>query len=57
MGIPLLQMIMNSGAHSASYPTVRRGSYSGIKWLGREAEHSPPSSAEVKNAWVYTSTS
>jgi hypothetical protein len=23
----------------------------------REANHSPPSSAEVKNAWSYTSTS
>jgi hypothetical protein len=27
-----------------------------IKWPGREADHSPPSSAEVKNAWSYTST-
>jgi hypothetical protein len=25
-----------------------------VKWLGREADHSPPSSAEVKNAWSYT---
>jgi hypothetical protein len=29
----------------------------GIKWLGHEADHSPPSSAEVKNAWSYISTS
>jgi hypothetical protein len=28
----------------------------GVKWPGREADHSPPSSAEVKNAWSYTST-
>jgi hypothetical protein len=28
----------------------------GIKRPGREADHSPPSSAEVKNAWSYTST-
>jgi hypothetical protein len=28
----------------------------GVKWLGYEADHSPPSSAEVKNAWIYTST-
>jgi hypothetical protein len=28
----------------------------GIKWPGREADHSPPSSAEVKNSWTYTST-
>jgi hypothetical protein len=27
----------------------------GIKPPGREADHSPPSSAEVKNAWSYTS--
>jgi len=24
--------------------------------LGHEADHSPPSSAKVKNAWSYTST-
>jgi hypothetical protein len=28
----------------------------GIKWLGHEADHSPPSSAKIKNAWGYTST-
>jgi hypothetical protein len=28
----------------------------GIKRPLREADHSPPSSAEVKNAWSYTST-
>jgi hypothetical protein len=27
-----------------------------VKRPGREAGHSPPSSAEVKNAWSYTST-
>jgi hypothetical protein len=27
----------------------------GIKWPVHEADHSPPSSAEVKNAWSYTS--
>jgi hypothetical protein len=26
-----------------------------IKQPGREADHSPPSSAEVKNMWIYTS--
>jgi hypothetical protein len=29
----------------------------GLKQPGRDADHSPPSSAEVKNAWSYTSTS
>jgi hypothetical protein len=28
----------------------------GLKRPGREADHSPPSGAEVKNAWSYTST-
>jgi hypothetical protein len=28
----------------------------GVKRPGRKADHSPPSSAEVKNAWSYTST-
>jgi hypothetical protein len=28
----------------------------GVKWPGREADHSPPHSAEVKNAWNYTFT-
>jgi hypothetical protein len=27
----------------------------GVKRPGREADHSPPSSAEVKNVWSYTS--
>jgi hypothetical protein len=28
----------------------------GVKWPGHEADYSPPSSAEVKNAWHYMST-
>jgi hypothetical protein len=32
------------------------GAFPGIKRPGREADHSPPSNAEVKNAWSYTST-
>jgi hypothetical protein len=27
-----------------------------VKRPGREADHSPPTSAEVKNSWIYTST-
>jgi hypothetical protein len=27
-----------------------------VKRAGRESDHSPPSIAEVKNAWSYTST-
>jgi hypothetical protein len=45
-----------SEAHPASYPTGTRGSFLGVKRPGREADHSSPSSADVKNAWSYTST-
>jgi hypothetical protein len=29
----------------------------GAKWSGREADHSSPTSIEVKKTWIYTSTS
>jgi hypothetical protein len=29
----------------------------GLKRPGREADHSPPTSAEVKKTWIYTLTS
>jgi hypothetical protein len=45
-----------SGAHPASYPMGNKCSFSGVKRPGREADHSPPSSAEVNSAWTYTST-
>jgi len=39
------------------YPSnIAGGSFPGIKLPRREANHSPPSSAEVKNAWSYTCT-
>jgi hypothetical protein len=31
-----------------SSPLYNRGSFSGVKWPGREANHSPPSNAEMK---------
>jgi len=31
------------------------GIYTGVKWPGREADHSPPSRIEVNNAWSYIS--
>jgi hypothetical protein len=43
-----------SGSHPASY---RMGRGDGIKRQEREADHSPLSSAEVKDAWSYTFTS
>jgi hypothetical protein len=45
-----------SGAHPASYPVGTGDLSLGIKWLGREADHSSPFSAKVKNAWSCTST-
>jgi hypothetical protein len=37
-----------SGAHLA-YPVGTEGTFPGSKVAGREADHSPPSSAELKN--------
>jgi hypothetical protein len=42
-------------------PSLLSNRYLGLfpKWvkrLGREADHSPPASAEVKKMWTYTST-
>jgi hypothetical protein len=45
-----------SGAHPAYYLTDTRGFFPGVKRSGREADHSSPSSANVKNAWSYIST-
>jgi hypothetical protein len=41
------QVPVGSGAHPASYPMGTRGSLTGGKELGHEADHSPPASAEV----------
>jgi hypothetical protein len=30
-------------------------SFPGVKRQGREADHSPPTSAEIKKMWMYTS--
>jgi hypothetical protein len=46
----------DSGTHSVSYPVDTRGFSLGIKGPGREADQSPPPSAEVKKAWIYTSS-
>jgi hypothetical protein len=32
------------------------GPFPGVKWPGREADHSPPTIAEIKKMWIYTST-
>jgi hypothetical protein len=28
----------------------------GVKWHGRESDHSPPASAKVKKMWLYRTT-
>jgi hypothetical protein len=43
---------MGSGAHPASYPMVPGALSPGLKQQGREADHSPPTSAEVKKMWI-----
>jgi hypothetical protein len=42
--------------YAASYPVGTEGSLPGIKRPGRESDHSPPTSAEVKKTWIYKST-
>jgi hypothetical protein len=39
-----------SGTHPASYAMGTRGSFLGVNRPGREADHSPPSNAEVKDS-------
>jgi hypothetical protein len=41
-----------SGSHAASYPMGTRGSFLGVKRPVSEADHSPSSSVEVRNAWL-----
>jgi hypothetical protein len=45
-----------SGVHPASIQWVLGAISPGVKRPGREADHSHPSSSEVRNAWSYTST-
>jgi hypothetical protein len=44
------------GVHPTSYKLCTGDSFPGVKRQGREADHSPPTSAEVKKMWIYTST-
>jgi hypothetical protein len=45
-----------SGVHPTSYTLGSGGCFPGVKRPGREADHSSPTSAEVKEMWIYTST-
>jgi len=54
----LLQNVQTSvGAHPASYPMGTWGSFPGLKWPGREVNHSPSPNVEVTNEWSCTSNS
>jgi hypothetical protein len=46
----------DSWAHPASYPKGTGAHFLRIKRPAREADHSPPSRAEVKKVWSHTST-
>jgi hypothetical protein len=43
-----------SGAHQASYSMGTGGSFPAVKRQGREADHSPTTSAEVNKTYIYT---
>jgi hypothetical protein len=45
-----------SGIRPASFPMGTKDSFPGLKRPEREADHSPPTSAEVKKTWISTST-
>jgi hypothetical protein len=52
----LLHVIQSgSGATQPSIKWVPGALSPGVKRAGREADHSPPTSAEVKKTWIYTS--
>jgi hypothetical protein len=53
----LLNVQTDSGAHPASYSMGTGDLYSEVKRSGHEVDKLPPTNAEVKNAWSYTSTS
>jgi hypothetical protein len=44
-------------AYQVFYPMGNRESFRMIKRRGRKANHSSPSRTEVRNTWIYTSTS
>jgi hypothetical protein len=46
-----------SGTHTALYPMGAGGSFLLVKRPRREADHTPPTIDEVKNAWSYISSS
>jgi hypothetical protein len=52
--LPVVQT--DSKAHQPPFQCVPTAVSPGVKRPGREADHSPPTSAEVKKTWIYTSS-
>jgi hypothetical protein len=52
----LLHSIQKASWGHPAYPLGTGGCFPVVKRLGREADHSFPSSADVKKTWIYTST-
>jgi hypothetical protein len=44
----------SSGVHPTSYPMGTGDYFPGVERQGREADHSPPTSAEVKKMWIHS---
>jgi hypothetical protein len=56
MNFSLLHVVQtDSGAYPSSYTTCTEGAFLGgrVKRPGREADNSPPTSAEVKKTGIY----
>jgi hypothetical protein len=53
---PLHIVQTGSGVHSTSYPMGTGALSPGVKRQGLEADHSLPTSAEVKKMWIYAFT-
>jgi hypothetical protein len=52
----LLHVVQTGSGVYPTYPVGTGGSFPEVKRPGHEADHSSPTSAEVKRTWVYTST-
>jgi hypothetical protein len=46
----------DSGVNQPPIQKLKGVHFPGVKRQGREADHSPPASAEVKKMWIYTSS-
>jgi hypothetical protein len=53
---PYLMVQTGSEVHPTSFPMGTGALSPGVKRPGREVDYSPPTSAEVKKMWIYTST-